>query len=181
MGEITMMPAILDHRSDVLQNSVVVFSNNYLPMARVNIRRAVTLLVSGRAEPLEIDTELFWQLRSPSMTVEVPHHIRLKVSTAERLWKVPPVSRRELLRRDNHKCQYCGNGKGLTIDHVIPRSKGGGHTWDNVVIACDKCNGKKGDKYLNETNLSLKTKPKAPMHPAVAFAESFWQNRQSHE
>jgi 5-methylcytosine-specific restriction endonuclease McrA len=172
-----MKPAILDHRSDVLQNSVVVFSNNYLPMSRVNIRRAVTLLVSGRAEPLELETNLFWQLRSPSVTIEVPHHIRLRVSTAERLWKVPPVSRRELLRRDGHKCQYCGAGKALTIDHVIPRSRGGGHTWDNVVIACERCNGKKGDKYLNETGLALKTKPKAPMHPAVAFAESFWQNR----
>jgi 5-methylcytosine-specific restriction endonuclease McrA len=163
---------------DILQHSVVVFSNNYLPMARVNIRRAVTLLVSGRAEPLELEQNEFWQLRSPSMTIDVPHQIRLRVSTAERLWKVPPVSRRELLRRDGHKCQYCGTGKSLTIDHVIPRSRGGSHTWDNVVIACEKCNGRKGDKYLSETNLTLKTRPKAPMHPAVAFAESFWHSRQ---
>jgi 5-methylcytosine-specific restriction endonuclease McrA len=160
-----MKPATLNYTPDVLQHSVVVFSNNYLPMARVNIRRAVTLLISGRAEPLELENTSFWQ--------------RLRVSTTERLWKVPPVSRRELLRRDNHKCQYCGTGKSLTIDHVIPRSRGGGHTWDNVVIACEKCNGRKGDKFLTEAGLTLRHKPKAPMHPAVAFAESFWQNHQA--
>jgi 5-methylcytosine-specific restriction endonuclease McrA len=163
----------------VLNNSVVVFSTNYLPMARINIRRAITLLISGRAEPLDLqDTKLVWKLRSPSTEIEVPHHIRLKTTTAERLWKLPSVSRRELLRRDGHRCQYCGSAKQLTIDHVIPRSKGGTHTWDNVTIACETCNHKKGDKYLNETAMVLKTKPKAPMHPTVAFAEQFWQSRE---
>ncbi len=163
----------------VLNNSVVVFSTNYLPMARINIRRAIALLMSGRAEPLDLeDTKLMWKLRSPSVEIEVPHHIRLKTTTAERLWKLPSVSRRELLRRDGHRCQYCGSSKQLTIDHVIPRSKGGTHTWDNVTIACETCNHKKGDKYLNETSMVLRTKPKAPMHPTVAFAEQFWQSRQ---
>jgi 5-methylcytosine-specific restriction endonuclease McrA len=165
--------------SSVLNNSVVVFSTNYLPMARINIRRAITLLISGRAEPLDLqDTKLVWTLRSPSVEIEVPHHIRLRTTTAERLWKLPSVSRRELLRRDGHRCQYCGSAKQLTIDHVIPRSKGGTHTWDNVAIACETCNHKKGDKYLNETAMVLKTKPKAPMHPTVAFAEQFWQSRE---
>nr|WP_310482278.1 HNH endonuclease [Chamaesiphon sp. VAR_48_metabat_403] len=167
------MPSVLNH-------SVVVFSTNYLPMARINIRRAITLLLTGRAEPLDLqDTKLVWVLRSPSVEVEVPHHIRLKTTTAERLWKLPSVSRRELLRRDGHRCQYCGSAKQLTIDHVIPRSKGGTHTWDNVTIACETCNHKKGDKYLNETAMVLKTKPKAPMHPTVAFAEQFWQSQES--
>ena len=162
----------------VLNNSVVVFSTNYLPMARINIRRAIVLLIMGRAEPLDLqDTKLVWTLRSPSVTIEVPHHIRLKTTTAERLWKLPSVSRRELLRRDGHRCQYCGSAKQLTIDHVIPRSRGGTHTWDNVAIACETCNHKKGDKYLYETAMTLKTKPKAPMHPTVAFAEQFWQSR----
>jgi 5-methylcytosine-specific restriction endonuclease McrA len=163
----------------VLNHSVVVFSTNYLPMARINIRRAIALLMSGRAEPLDLeDTKLMWKLRSPSVEIEVPHHIRLKTTTAERLWKLPSVSRRELLRRDGHRCQYCGSSKQLTIDHVIPRSKGGTHTWDNVAIACETCNHKKGDKYLNETSMVLRTKPKAPMHPTVAFAEQFWQSRE---
>lgn len=177
-----MQIATSDSRStipSVLNNSVVVFSTNYLPMARINIRRAITLLISGRAEPLDLQaTKLVWELRSPSVTIEVPHHIRLKISTAERLWKMPSVSRRELLRRDGHRCQYCGSTRELTIDHVIPRSKGGTHTWDNVAIACETCNHKKGDKYLYETHMSLRTKPKAPMHPTVAFAEQFWQSQE---
>jgi 5-methylcytosine-specific restriction endonuclease McrA len=96
----------------------------------------------------------------------------------ERHWKAPPVNRREVFRRDNHACQYCGSTKHLTLDHVIPRSKGGTHTWDNVVTACEKCNSCKGDRLLHETGMVLKAKPKAPMHPAITFAEQFWKEQQ---
>jgi 5-methylcytosine-specific restriction endonuclease McrA len=175
---LTSSNSVAQQSTSVLDRSVVVFSHNYLPMARINIRRAVTLLLSNRAEPLEMeDDRPGWQLRSPSMKMNVPPYVRLKTPTSDRLWRVPPVSRRELLRRDGYRCQYCGTSKNLTIDHVMPRSKGGAHSWDNVVIACESCNGQKGDKLLHETNLSLKSKPKAPMHPAVAFAEQFWANR----
>jgi 5-methylcytosine-specific restriction endonuclease McrA len=163
----------------VLQNSVVVFSKNYLPLARINLKRAIVLLVTGQAESLELTSTQTWQVRSPSVVIQVPEHIRLTAGNPERHWKVPPVNRRELFRRDNHTCQYCGSTKKLTIDHVIPRSKGGSHTWDNVVTACEKCNSCKGDRILHETNLILKTKPKAPMHPAVAFADQFWKAQQA--
>ncbi|MBW4519717.1 MAG: HNH endonuclease [Scytolyngbya sp. HA4215-MV1] len=162
----------------VLQNSVVVFSKNYLPLARINLKRAIVLLVTGQAESLELTSTQYWQVRSPSLVLQVPEHIRLTAGNPERHWKVPPVNRRELFRRDNHTCQYCGSTKKLTIDHVIPRSKGGGHTWDNVVAACETCNSRKGDRILHETNLILKTKPKAPIHPAVAFADQFWKAQQ---
>lgn len=162
----------------VLQNSVVVFSKNYLPLARINIKRAIALLVTGQAESLESSTK-HWPIRSPSQVYYVSEHIRLTGSNPERLWKVPPVNRREVLRRDNHTCQYCGSTKHLTLDHVIPRSKGGTHTWDNVVTACTTCNGKKGDRWLQDTGMTLKAKPKAPMHPAVAFAELFWAQDES--
>lgn len=162
----------------VLQNSVVVFSRNYLPLARINIRRAVTLLVNGQAESLDFSSSKVWQVRSPNLILHVPEHIRLTMGNPERIWKVPPVNRRELLRRDNHVCQYCGSAKNLTIDHIIPRSKGGLHTWDNVVTACETCNNKKSDRLLFETGMALKTKPKAPMHPAIAFAEQFWREQE---
>ena len=61
--------------------------------------------------------------------------IVLTLESRDRIWKVPPVNRREVLRRDQQTCQYCGSKKDLTLDHVIPRSKGGQHTWDNVVTA----------------------------------------------
>lgn len=161
----------------VLQNTVIVFSKNYLPMSRVNIKRAVTLLVTGDAEPISFDGAQVWEIRSPSLVLVVPEHIRLTIVNSERIWKVPPVNRREVFRRDGYTCQYCGSTKKLTIDHIIPRSKGGPHTWDNVATACEKCNGRKSDRTPKEAGMSLRTKPKAPIHPAVAFAEQFWKTQ----
>ncbi|RMG15242.1 MAG: HNH endonuclease [Cyanobacteria bacterium J055] len=168
--------------TDVLRQSVVVFSQNYLPISRINVKRAIILLVTDKAEPLEFADNLGgWCVRAPSVVMWVPEHIRLKMAGMERIWKVPPVNRREVLRRDNHTCQYCGSRKHLTLDHVVPRSKGGTHTWDNVVTACSPCNARKGDRLLHQVGMKLKTQPKAPMHPAVAFAEQFWRDCQNCE
>jgi len=163
--------------TDVLRQSVVVFSKNYLPVSRVNIRRAIVLLVTGKAEPLDFSGKAY-SVHSPSVVLLVPEHIRLTITDAERVWKLPPVNRREVLRRDKYTCQYCGSTKQLTLDHVIPRSKGGKHSWDNVVIACSGCNSRKGDRTPAQAGLVLRTKPKTPIHPAVAFAEQFWREQQ---
>ncbi|MGG6263286.1 HNH endonuclease [Leptolyngbya sp. AN03gr2] len=160
-----------------LQQQIVVFSKNYLPIARINIKRAVILLVTQQAESLDLGSPQQWEVRSPNLVLKVSEHIRLLAGNPERRWKTPPVTRRELFRRDNHTCQYCGTTKHLTIDHVIPRSKGGTHTWDNVVAACARCNSAKGDRLLHETGMSLRTKPKPPIHPAIAFAEQFWKDQ----
>jgi 5-methylcytosine-specific restriction endonuclease McrA len=165
--------------TEVLGKSVVVFSKNYLPMSRVNIKRAIMLLVTGKAEPLSLDEEVGWHVRSPNLVFYVPKQIRLTITGNERLWKVPPVNRREVLRRDRHTCQYCGSTKNLTLDHVIPRSKGGKHSWDNVVTACERCNSKKGDRTPEQAGMPLRSQPKAPLHPAVAFAEQFWHEQQT--
>jgi 5-methylcytosine-specific restriction endonuclease McrA len=161
----------------LLQNAVVVFSKNYLPLARINLKRAAVLLVTGQAESLDFSSNRQWEIRSPSLVLQVPEHIRLIGSNPERHWKIPPVSRREVLRRDNHACQYCGSGKRLTLDHVIPRSKGGQHTWNNVVAACESCNSKKGDRLPQEIGMIPRTKPKAPVHPAIAFSDRFWKTQ----
>jgi 5-methylcytosine-specific restriction endonuclease McrA len=162
------------HVTPVLQNSVVVFSKNYLPLARVNLRRAVTLLVTGQAETLDFNSSRSWLVRSPSLVLQVSEHIRLTQTNPERHWKIPAPSRREVLRRDGHTCQYCGSNKRLTLDHVMPRSRGGRDTWENLVAACESCNTRKGNRTPQEAAMLLKTKPKAPMHPAIAFAEQFW-------
>ena len=86
--------------------------------------------------------------------------------------------RREVLRRDSYTCQYCGGGKKLTLDHVRPRSKGGAHNWDNVVIACESCNQRKGNRTPFEANMPLSNQPKAPIHPTIAFADQFWREQQ---
>ncbi len=164
--------------TEVLRQSVVVFSKNYLPVSRVNIKRAIVLLVTGKAEPLDFTSGKGYRVHSPSVVLVVPQQIRLTLTDSERVWRVPPVNRREVLRRDKHTCQYCGGTKQLTLDHVIPRSKGGKHSWDNVVIACERCNSRKGDSTPSQAGMILRTKPKAPMHPAVAFAEQFWREVQ---
>jgi len=158
----------------VLEQSVVVFSKNYLPISKINVRRAIQLLIAGKAEALNL-TQESWLVRSPSIVLVVPAYIRLTVASVERIWKIPPVNRREVLRRDNYTCQYCGSHKHLTLDHVIPVSRGGLHTWDNVVTACERCNQRKSDRTPIEASMPLPTQPKAPMHPTVAFAEQFWR------
>jgi 5-methylcytosine-specific restriction endonuclease McrA len=163
----------------ILQNQVVVFSKNYLPLARIPVKRAIALLVTGQAELLEFGSTQQWEVRSPSVALQISEHIRLLSGNPERQWKAPPVNRREVFRRDHHTCQYCGSTKHLTLDHVIPRSKGGPHTWDNVVAACEKCNSAKGDRFLQETGMVLRAKPKAPIHPAIAFAEQFWKEQET--
>lgn len=156
----------------VLEQSVVVFSQSYLPLCQVNIKRAIVLLLTNKAEPLDFVAENGLVIHSPSLALYVPKHIRLKINGYERMWKVPRVNRREVLRRDHHSCQYCGSGKRLTLDHVIPRSRGGLHSWDNVVTACERCNSFKGDQTPQEARMQLRSLPKAPVHPAIAFAMS---------
>lgn len=164
--------------TQVLNQSVVVFSKNYLPMTRVNIKRAIALLVTGKAEPLDFEDGSGWPVRSPSLVLYVPEQIRLTIISQERVWKVPPVNRREVLRRDHHRCQYCGTTKHLTLDHVIPRSRGGKHSWDNVVTACEKCNSFKGSRTPTEAGMKLLHQPKTPIHPTIGFAEQFWREHQ---
>lgn len=168
----------MTNTTEVLRQSVVVLSKNYLPLSRVNIKRAIALLVMGKAEPLDFSNGQAYRVRSPSMVFLVPEQIRLTITSSERVWKVPKVNRREVLRRDKQTCQYCLSRKNLTLDHVIPRSKGGKHLWDNVVTACQRYNSRKGSLTPQEVGMILVTKPKAPAHPAVAFAEQFWRKQQ---
>jgi 5-methylcytosine-specific restriction endonuclease McrA len=164
----------------ILQNTVVVFSKNYLPMSQISLRRAAALLVTGQAEPVDYSIGQIWEIRSPSLVLQVPEHIRMTGGNPERHWKMPPVNRRGVLTRDKYLCQYCGSRHNLTMDHVIPRSKGGQHTWENVVAACVKCNGMKGDKLLHETQMQLRSQPKAPIHPTIAFADRFWHSQRAY-
>ncbi len=162
---------------DIFQQSIVVFSQNYLPVGKIHLKRAIALLITGRAEPLPQFEQTFWQIRSPQVTVRVPDCIRLISGRPDRQCKPPNVSRREVLKRDRHACQYCGATRNLTLDHVLPRSRGGGNTWENLVTACEPCNTRKGNRTPQEANMVLRNKPRAPMHPTVAFAEQFWRDR----
>ncbi len=170
----------MTNATEILSQSVVVFSKSYLPISQINIKRAIILLVTGRAEPLEFEDTQRVVVHSPTQTLLVPQHIRLTHHHTERAWRIPTVNRREVLRRDKHCCQYCGNTKQLTMDHVIPLSKGGKHSWDNVVTACVWCNNRKGDRTPQQAGMILRVLPKTPVHPLIAFAGHFWREQRQY-
>ncbi|MEM9607029.1 MAG: HNH endonuclease [Actinomycetota bacterium] len=142
----------------------LVLNATFEPISVVSWRRAIVLVVAGRAECVETDGAA---VRSERLTVEVPSVVRLT-----RYVRVPhrrhaPLSRRAVLVRDRWTCQYCG-ARADGIDHVQPRSRDGAHAWDNVVAACRSCNARKGDRLLSETRFRLRTRPTAP--PAMSAA-----------
>jgi len=110
-------------------------------------------------------------IRSVSLTMPFPSVVRLS-SFVRIPYKKIILSRKNILRRDGHRCQYCGRGDvPLTLDHIHPRSKGGEDSWENLVAACVKCNNKKGDSNPDEAGMSLLRVPMKPNH--VTFLRHF--------
>ena len=140
----------------LLDSSVLVLNQSYEPLSVCSARRALLLVMRGRAQIVE---RLEGFVRSVSHHYAVPSVVRL-----DRYVNVPRrrivLSKTNILKRDHYKCQYCENKtKDLTVDHVIPRSKGGPSTWENLVCACFNCNNKKGDYLLSQIGMKLKSAP----------------------
>ncbi|MFN4294168.1 MAG: HNH endonuclease [Thermoflexales bacterium] len=141
----------------------------YEPLSVVPVPRAIHLLMVQRAELIEASDAV---IRSERLQLPVPQVIRLLHYV-----RVPhnlplPLSRRALLLRDDYTCQYCGAQPGrenLTIDHVIPRSRGGRTEWENVVAACGACNRKKGNRTPEEAGMTLLRKPHRPRFWAMTL------------
>lgn len=139
--------------------AVLVLNQNYEPLNVCNTRRAVVLLDRGKAEVIENGDG---ELRSPSIVFPLPSVIRL-IHLIKRPRPRVRLTRREVFIRDLFTCQYCGlKTRELTLDHVVPRHRGGRHTWDNLVSACRGCNHRKGGKLLDESRLSLRRPPYEP-------------------
>ena len=142
-----------------VNNAVLVLNQNYEPLNVCNVRRAVVLVIGGKAEILEAK-EI--GLASATRIFPAPSVIRLMYLIRRPRPRVK-LTRREIFIRDNFTCQYCGrHGHDLTIDHVVPRSRGGRHVWDNVVAACKPCNHRKGGKSLVEARMPLRKEPGEP-------------------
>jgi 5-methylcytosine-specific restriction endonuclease McrA len=162
----------------MLQAPVLVLNANYEPLNVCNIRRALGLVLSGKAN-LVLNGR--GEIRTVSRSYPAPSIIRL-----QRMIKRPrprvKLTKNEIFRRDNHTCQYCSRRTAeLTIDHVIPRRLGGTHTWTNLVTACPACNHRKGGRTLEQAQMSLLRRPKAP--PASAkylFARYLIENKDWH-
>lgn len=140
-------------------HEVLLLNTNYEPLNVCTMRRAMALVMLGKAEVLE-------QRDLPVMTikgnVEAPSVLKMRYAVRRPMPQLR-LSRHSVLARDNYTCQYCGvKGKDLTIDHVIPRWAGGPHTWDNLVACCRRCNLKKGDKTPQQAHMKLARKPKRP-------------------
>ena len=133
--------------------TILVLNASYEPIHFTNWRRAVVLLIKEKAQVLS------------KRVIRLLNYIRIPIS---KIMQEKP-SRGMIYTRDENKCQYCGSTRGLTIDHVIPKSKGGHDTWENLVVACSICNAKKGDKLLEQTGMRLAKKPKAPINKAMLY------------
>lgn len=140
----------------------LVLNATYEPLCVVPIRRAVVLVLKQKAEILHEDGGA---LHSERMSVAIPSVIRLKYFVRVPLRARASLSRRAVFIRDHHQCQYCGSA-AENVDHVMPRSRGGTHTWDNVVAACKRCNSRKENRLPHEVGLTLRSTPRAP-HDSV--------------
>lgn len=147
--------------------SALVLNATYEPLGVVPVRRAVTLLLVGKAEPLHVAER--GQIRSASLVLAVPTVIRLSRYVVVPYRSAVPLTRHGVLRRDRGVCAYCGE-RASSLDHVIPRSRGGRHDWDNVVACCIRCNGRKGNQLLADLGWRLRVQPRVPAGPHVLVA-----------
>ena len=142
-----------------LHNPVLVLNASYEPINICAARRAIVLVLKGLAHPEEISPET---LHAARRQFNVPSVIRLleyrRIPHQNRA-----LSRKNILMRDRHVCQYCGKtgqSASLTLDHVIPRSRGGETAWENLVACCHKCNNRKGSRTPEEANMKLARVPR---------------------
>lgn len=151
-----------------MSKQVLVLNASYEPLSLVSVRRAVVLLMREKAELLEVTQQM---LRSSNKSMPVPLVIRL-VHYVRLPHRKVPSTRAAVMLRDAYTCQYCGETPGrqlLTVDHVVPRSRGGIHDWTNLVTACTRCNQKKGSLTPEEANMQLVRKPFEPTYVALVL------------
>jgi 5-methylcytosine-specific restriction endonuclease McrA len=146
-----------------MNQPVLVLNGNYEPINICNTKRAMGLVLAGKATVLENGRGV---VRTISRVYERPSVIRL-VYVVRRPRPRVRLCKREILRRDGYRCQYCGRvTTHLTIDHVVPRFRGGQHSWTNLVAACPQCNRRKGGRSLAEARMQLLSQPYEPRSTA---------------
>ena len=138
--------------------ATLLLNATYEPLCVVSSRRAIVLVLASKAEAVDCAPEV---VHAETVSLPVPVVVRLT-----RYVRVPypaqvPLSRRAVFTRDGQTCVYCGSS-ATSIDHVVPRSRGGTHTWDNVVAACRRCNHTKADRSLAELGWKLPHPPRTP-------------------
>ena len=154
----------MDHLQIKLNTSILVLNSDYNPLNICNARRAIVLLLKKKA-----------QLISEKI-IRLIEYIKIPY---QKLIDDKPT-RNLIYKRDQYSCGYCGSKQSLTIDHIIPRSRGGGDTWENLVTSCSRCNTKKGNKTPKEANMKLLFQPKVPvnkLHLTISVSNiNEWKN-----
>lgn len=158
---------------------VLVLNATFEPINVCSVRRATVLVLKARAEIIARSER---ELHSESITMPRPHVIRLTTYV-----RIPrdahrrKITRRAVFARDRWTCQYCGGIRGtLTIDHVVPRSRGGDSEWENIVTCCAPCNRRKGDRLPRNAGMKLLRVPSAPnpqifVHVAASTIHPTWE------
>ncbi|NOZ08958.1 MAG: HNH endonuclease [FCB group bacterium] len=145
--------------NSLLNRRVLVLNQNYQPISIAPTKRAIILLFLEKVEVLEHYREF---INSPSLSLQLPSVVKLKNYTSFRFRDIG-FTRKNILKRDHYTCQYCGKTNvPMTLDHIIPRRRGGKETWENIVTACMPCNEKKGFRTPRESNMKLLRIPKKP-------------------
>lgn len=142
----------------------LVLNATYEPLCVVPLRRAVVLVLAEKATVVAAGEGV---LRSARQAIPAPRVVRLSRYVRVPYRRSLPMTRRGVLQRDGYRCAYCA-GRAETVDHVVPRSRGGRHEWSNVVAACRRCNHRKADRLVGELGWSLPFAPSAP-HGTVAL------------
>jgi 5-methylcytosine-specific restriction endonuclease McrA len=149
---------------EALYEPVLLLNANYEPLNVCSTRRAVNLWLSGKAEMLLNGRGV---IRTVRREIPRPSVIRLSYMV-KRPYPRVRLSKREIFRRDNYRCQYCGQSKpNLTLDHIVTRHRGGEYSWSNLVTACPSCNLKKGGRTLQQANMRLLREPTEPRATAI--------------
>ena len=141
------------------RQNVIVLNYDYSYLNTVSWKKAVSYVIKHKAEVIKAAEEA---IKTVDQNLTKPIIVRLLKMVRSVYKKRVPFSYKNVMKRDKHICQYCGSTKDLTIDHVVPKAKGGRNSFENCVTACRPCNHKKGDKWLNESGLHLKKKPYSP-------------------
>ncbi len=155
---------------------VLVLNQNYEPLNICRARRAVVLLYRGKAEMLENGSGF---IHSANATFPLPSVIRI-VYLIKRPRPERKLTRLEIFNRDKYTCQYCGKEtRQLTLDHIIPRYKGGEYTWENVVSACVACNRRKAGKTPEQAGMGLLCRPSPPRGNSPFYIPYHYRQTQS--
>jgi len=158
--------------------SVLLLNQNYEPLNVCSLRRALVMVLGGKAEILENGRGF---IHSVSHSWPVPSVVRLGYM----IRRPPPrvrLCRREVFRRDNYTCQYCGRQtRNLTMDHVIPRHRGGRYEWQNLVSACPACNRHKGGKTVEQAHMQLQRLPWEPKPTGTYLFQSYLADNEEWE